>query len=158
MAGVDVSRLFDRVAEAARSAGVFGGVRLEGDRLVCDAAASAEPAEYRLEREGDAVWVSLVMRDRWLSESVEADLMHSGDKLEELLDEELAELGFEAPTGGLPSYQHFRSEDMLFTFRSEVPLEGKDEASAVRTATQWLLGYEACFRQLGDMEADGDDD
>lgn len=147
----------DSVGRIARSAGVFAGVEIEGDRLVCHAEDSAEPAQYRVEPEGDALWVSLVMEDRWLSESIEAGLMHSGDKLEELLEEELVEQGYDQEPSPV---QHFRSDDMLFTFRSRLPVAPGEAAGGkgAQVAGQWLLAYEACFRQLGDMDAgDGDD-
>ena len=51
----------------------------------------------------------------WLSESIESDLMHSGDKLDELIEEELVDQGEEP---GHISFEHFRSDDMLFTFRT----------------------------------------
>ncbi len=143
---------FDAIKEAADRAGVFAAVRTEGDRLECRAEGSAEPAFYRVFfEEGDA-WVSLVTKDRWLSESIEADLMHTGDSLEELLEEELADQGFEGET---PGFEHFRSEDMLFTFRSRVPgvAEPLDE-TMVEPTSQVLLAYEACFRQLGDMSGE----
>lgn len=135
------------VAEAARRAGVFGAVRLEPGMLVCEAAGSAEPAFYRVRLDDGRLWVELVMKDRWLSESIEAELMHTGDSLEELLDEELAEQGYE---GAELSFEHFRSPDMLFTFRSAVPADLADP-EAERVLTQCLLAYQACFVQLGDM-------
>jgi len=154
-AGFALERVIDQAGRRAEEAGVFGGVRVVGGSLVCRAKSSAEEAHYRLTpREGHLV-VSLDMLDRWQSESIESDLMHSGDKLEELLDEELAELGYEGKT---PSYRHFRNDDKLFVFETTVPLEGLSEAEAVERAAQFLLGYEACFRQLGDMDADGDVD
>lgn len=157
-AGVDVRALFGLVAEAAERAGVFGSVAQEGDRVVCPAANSAEPAFYGVEADAEGtVWVSLIMEDRWQSESIEADLVHTGDKLEELLDEELADLGYSTDSTPTPTYQHFRSDDMQFTFRSPVPLGDLDTVAAGERVAQWLLAYEACFRQLGDMDASEDD-
>lgn len=148
--GTDADVMLERVRERAEKAGVFGPVRIEAGRLVCPAAASAEPADYRVSAEPDgSVWVELVTENRWLSESIETDLVHTGDKLNELLDEELADLGWE----GTPSaFEHYRSDDMLFTFRSKVP-----DADA-ETVAVWLLAYEQCFRQLGDMDDTGEDD
>ncbi len=151
--------LLGSVRAAAERAGVFGACRVQGDRLVCEAKASAEPAEYRLEQVGGRCWVSLVMKDRWQSESIESDLMHTGDKLEELIEEELAELGYEGPHGADGSvglrFEHFRSDEMLFTFRTPVPTgaSGFGGEEAARAATMFLLAYEACFRNLGDMSA-----
>lgn len=140
---------FQSIRAAADEAGVFEDVKVTGERVECAASGSAEPAFYRVEIEGERVWVSLVTADRWLSESIEADLMHTGDKLEELLEEELVDLGYDVP--GV-TFEHFRSEDKLFTFRSALPgpAEPLDSGKAERAALM-LLGYEACFRQLGDM-------
>jgi hypothetical protein len=152
------ARLHSDVAALAREAGVFGGVELRldgGGRPVLDCAArdSAAPATYRLGFDGANLWVSLFTADRWLSQSIEADLVHTGDKLEELIEEELVDQGVE---GVRPRVEHFRSEDKLFTFRSPVPARAADPASSAMAA-RFLLAYEACFRNLGDM-AGGDDD
>jgi hypothetical protein len=142
-------------AEKARAAGVFGEVSVRGGMLEAAALASAEPAAFRLFFEAGKLWVSLVTANRWLSQSIEADLVHTGDKLDELLQEELVDLGY---TGTPPRFEHFRSEDKLFTFRSIVPVNVQNPSEADReTAVQFLLGYEACFRQLGDMEADDEE-
>lgn len=86
--------------------------------------------------------------------------MHHGDPIEELVEEELVELSSE-PRGTRrdraaierPTVQHFRSDDLLYTFRT--PLAG-DPPSADE-ATRYLLAYEAAFRELGDVEADPDE-
>lgn len=149
-----------RVGERARDSGVFGEISLLSDRLVCQAKEPAAPAEYRVGLDGDpgVIWVSLVTADRWLSESIETDLLHTGDKLDELIDEELAELGYEGPS---PGFQHYRSDDKLFTFRSALPVgidaAQRGEVAAIELAAVCLLAYEACFRNLGDMQA-GDED
>ncbi|MFG0283020.1 MAG: hypothetical protein ACF8R7_01235 [Phycisphaerales bacterium JB039] len=144
--------LLARLRSIASEAGVFGDIVLEGHRLQCEAADAGAPAFYRVDLEPDAVWVSLVTEDRWLSESIESDLMHSGDKLEELIEEELVDQGEEP---GPVSFEHFRSEDMLFTFRTRVPARSASSAAGVG---RYLLAYEACFRNLGDMSASGDDE
>lgn len=142
--------LLRAVAERARASGAFASVSVEGPRVRC-AARDAE-AEYRVDAgEGGGLWVSLVTPNRWLSESIETELLHTGDKLEELLEDELVDQGYE---GGPPKVEHFRSEDLLFTFRSRAP-EGDDEVGA---AVICLLAYEACFRQLGDMSGEGGED
>ena len=146
--------LLNNLAKSAGEAGVFAAVRVEDGRLVCDADGAAEPAFYRVFFEGDTAWVSLVTKDRWLSESVEADLMHSGDKLEELIEEEMVDLGYDGPP---PTYEHFRSEDLEFTFRTPVRGSASEiDGDFADRARQTLLGYEACFRQLGDMEESED--
>ena len=92
-------------------------------RLAKDAVAEAW---YVVDREGDGWAVSLLTPDRWLSESIESDLMHFGDPLEELVEEELAELGWR---GRVPTIKHFRDDAKQYVFRSRVPL-----AAAPRTA------------------------
>ncbi|MBL9031118.1 MAG: hypothetical protein JNM80_05365 [Phycisphaerae bacterium] len=136
-------------AEAER-AGVFGEVVVRGGMLVCRAKGPEAPASYRVFGEGGRVWVSLVMADRWLSESIESDLMHTGDKIEDLVAEELAELG---EASAEVRVEHFRSDDLLFTFRTPIPASA---AGSVAGVTRWLLAYEACFRRLGDMGGEGD--
>jgi len=152
MAPSSIQTLLAKVREIAERAGVFGGCEVRDGVLVCRAANSAAPASYRVFESQGKMWVSLMMSDRWLSQSIEADLVHTGDKLEELLEEELAELGH---TGGSLGFEHFRSEDLLFTFRSPLPAEVGAEASRVATC---LLAYEQCFRRLGDMDAGGEED
>jgi hypothetical protein len=147
-----IDRLLTGVRERAERAGVFGGVEIRRGVLVCRARDSAAPASYRIGPDQGRLWVSLVMADRWLSESIEADLMHTGDKMEELIGEELAELG---QPGEPPVVEHFRSEDLLFTFRSPLPVShsAPDPSREAEVAAAWLLAYEAAFRNLGDMSA-----
>lgn len=147
------SAIFDvlvrTVADRARTAGVFAQIELGNAGLSCSAKNSAAPAWYRLRPESGRLWVELVTPDRWLSQSIEQDLVHTGDKLPDLLDEELVELGL--PPAALP-VEHFRSEDKLYTFRSPLPFTGPGNEDAVALAAGMLLAYEACFRRLGDME------
>ncbi|MEM9373322.1 MAG: hypothetical protein AAGA55_06740 [Planctomycetota bacterium] len=146
---LQVADVLGQVARIAESSGRFGAVRVEGGVLKCAALESAEPADYRITPDDQAVfWVELVTEDRWLSGSIEGELVHSGDKINELVDEELADLGWE---GDPSSFEHFRSEDMLYTFRSRIPTSDPDGIA------RWLLAYELVFGELGDM-AGGDDD
>jgi hypothetical protein len=157
----DFEPFLTNVAGKARAAGVFGEVHIRtgdhGGVLICEAANSAEPADYRVLFEHGKVFVSLTTQARWLSQSIEADLVHTGDKLDELIEEELVNLGWDA-TRARPTFEHFRDPDKLYTFRTPVPVPLDRLASGVDVATTWLLAYEACFRQLGDMDADESDD
>jgi hypothetical protein len=148
----NIRSLYERAAAQVERAGVFAGVAVRADRLACQARGSAAPAEFRLELDGGRLWVVLVTPDRWLSESIEADLMHTGDDLEELIEEEIADQGL--AIGRLP-FEHFRSEDKLFTFRSPLPIDPPafETDAAADIAARSLLAYEACFRNLGDMSA-----
>jgi hypothetical protein len=95
-----------------------------------------------------ALVVRFATPDRWLSESIESDLMHFGDPIEELVEEELAELGWR---GKVPSIKHFRDDAKLYTFENAVPTRDVD------TAFKFLRAYEAAFRALGDVGGEKDD-
>lgn len=143
---------FAEIAQTLRAAGVFGAVE-SGARIDCAAKAAAAPAWYRLDLDQGKLWMTLATPDRWLSHSVEADLTHTGDKLDELLEEEFVEL--DLPWGKL-AFEHFRDERKEFIFRCAIPLSPKDLADAAhrRTAATAMLAFEACFRRLGDLDQD----
>ncbi|MCA3005829.1 MAG: hypothetical protein IOD15_10780 [Phycisphaerales bacterium] len=156
--------LLSALANEARATELFGEITLGGTAVRCAAANSAAPAEYSLSFDGATAWVSLTTPDRYLSQSIEQDLVHTGDKLGDLLLDELIDL---APPGdGLtkvperaPMVEHFRSPDKLFTFRVHVPLPANPASSeALAVARLYLLAMEACFRPLGDMDAGDDED
>lgn len=144
--------ILESLSELARGAGVFGAVTVSGDRLSAAAAASAAPAEYRVELEGGAVCVGVFTADRWLSHSIEADLLNTGDDLEELLEEELVEVGYSGPA---LTIDHYRNDEKMFAFRSRTGVRVTDPGVEERV---WkvLKAYEACFRHLGDMNQEGD--
>jgi hypothetical protein len=149
-----ISDLFRSVARAAQDAGVFGDVSVAADRVVCAAAAPAAPAEYRLSVENGRVWVGFYTADRWLSHSIEADLLHTGDKLGQLIGEELVELGLEGPLARVGEPEHFRDDAKQFTFRSPVPVGAGEWSSpkAADLAAKYLFAYEAALRDLGDVD------
>lgn len=151
-----LDQFFAALKSRADATGDFGPTRIEKGRLVLEARDAAAPAQYRVEADAGVIWVSLVTADRWLSESIETDLLHTGDKLDELIDEELAELDYDGPSLG---FQHYRSDDKLFTFRSstQVSAAAAGDPAAIDLVFTCLRGYEACFRNLGDM-AGGDDE
>jgi hypothetical protein len=153
---MNVDRFLNAVRAKAEKAGVFAEVKLDRGMLACLARDAAEEAWYRIEPAAHGGWcVSLVTPNRWLSESIEADLMHHGDPIEELIEEELVELGHAGES--LP-VKHFRSDDMLYTFISPLPIDdAKREDDAVETAATCLLAYEAAFRELGDMSGGEDE-
>lgn len=145
--------LYEEVGDRARSWHIFGKVRRTDIALFCKAMGVESDTSYRAEvaSEHDVVWVGLFTPDRWLSESIEADLMHTGDKIEDLLEEELDDLGFD---GRLP-VEHFRDEQKQYVFRSPVFLPKGlklDSAKMVERVATVLRAYEATFRQLGDLK------
>jgi hypothetical protein len=136
------------IATKATDLGVFAGVSLNGNDLECAALEAAAPATYSLTVDGGRVTVRLRTADRWLSESIETDLLHYGDAIEDLVAEEMVELGGD---GQIPKIRHFRNDAREYVFENEIP-QADD-----RTALLFLLAYEAAFRRLGDMGG-GDED
>ena len=80
----DVLSILDRVAGVARNSGCFGEVDLRDATVRCAAKEAAAEAWYTVQHEAGGWCVSLSTADRWLSESIETDLLHFGDPLEEL--------------------------------------------------------------------------
>ncbi len=151
-----ITRLLDEVRRQAEEAGVFGEVALVAGVLRCRARDAAADAWYELAPASGGVTVRMATPDRWLSESIEADLMHNGDPIEELVEDELVELGHDPRRdGAMPTIRHFRSDDRLYTFENVVPcaeaLASGDLERAAAMASRYLLAYEAAFRELGDM-------
>ncbi|MBX3354776.1 MAG: hypothetical protein KF724_03655 [Phycisphaeraceae bacterium] len=142
MRAIDQDFLKD-LAERAKASKAFGAIELQGPRLRCAAADAAAEAWYCVEFRDDAWHLTLVTPDRWLSESIESDLMHTGDAMEELFEEELVEFGVETVP---PPVRHYRSDDRLYTFDVRLP-DGHDS----ELISRYLLAFEATFRNLGDM-------
>lgn len=142
------------------ASGAFGTTTLEPTRLVANAKSPAEPAFYHLEldpTDHTRLWISLVTPSRWLSESIESALVEHGDDLNELVEDELIELGYEGP-GLPPTFQHFRSPERLYTFRTPIPpVAFTSQQSAIDHVCLWVLAYEQAFRRLGDMEVATED-
>lgn len=145
--------LYEEVGDLARQSDVFAKVRRTDDALKCTAREIDSEAWYTVEVElpdHKRVWVTLKTPDRWLSESIEAELMHVGDKIEELLEEELVDQGVDRK---LP-VEHFRDDEKMYVFRSPIDLPADQELDGeqmIELTSRVLLAYEACFRQLGDM-------
>lgn len=159
-ASADLATLLRGVAAKVESAGVFGPIRIDGSMLRCEALASAEPAEFRVFVDEGKLYVALVTEHRWLSQSIEADLVHTGDKIDELVEEELLDLGYPGLKMGEGrwGFEHFRDPQKLYTFRTVIPVDTRTLSSedTIARAAIALLAYEQAFRPLGDMEADGD--
>ena len=135
------------INRTAIESGRFGDVRLEGRRLRCSAAEAAAEAWYTVEPDGDGWAVGLETGDRWLSESIEGDMLEGRDSAEELVDDELVEAGF---PNRCDKVKHYRDDAKVYVFRTRVPLAGI--ADAATGVTTFLLAFEAAFAQLGDMQ------
>ncbi len=149
------------VSEAARS-GLFESVAKadEGkpDHVLAIAVAkdTPEPVFYRVEVVDGDLAVSWCSPDRYISQSIETDVLWTGDDLDDLIDEELVDLGWER--GRLKPLKHFRNDEMLFVFISRLPIRA-DQATAADAAdiALALMAYEHAFRELGDMAGEPDD-
>lgn len=138
----------------AKEASIFASVALTGERLECEAKDSAAKAQYRIEAASDGWRLSLGTADRWLSESIESQLVESRDSMEDLLREELVDLDcLEAP----PKIRHFRDESKRYVFECTVPF-GADLADDLQRAQLFLFAFESMFRQLGDMSGAGSEE
>lgn len=146
----------ETLAARAAATGLFGAVNATPTSLVCAAANSADPAEYRVTCEGGKVWVSLVTAARYLSQSIEQTLVHSGDKAGDLLRDELIDVGLlTSHNDPLPLVEHFRSPppEKLYTFRTPLAIAESDLATpkGAEVAFLTLLAYRATFDELGGM-------
>lgn len=145
--------LYEEVGDRVRKPDVFEKVRRTDERLLCKAKGIEGEAYYAvtINDDHDTVYVSLFTPDRWLSESIEAELVHLGEKVEELLEEELVDQGLDQAL----TVEHFRDDAKLYVFRSPLKLpddEVLDGPEMIDRATKTLLAYEATFRELGDMK------
>lgn len=132
---------------SAKQAGVFASITLDGPRLECEALDAAAPAQYRVEITPDGWAISLGTVDRWLSESIESQLVESRDSMEDLLREELVDLEW---TDAPPKIRHFRDDARRYVFECTVAF-GCDATDDLRRTSCFLLAFQSMFRQLGDM-------
>ena len=93
--------------------------------------------------------LALMTEDRWLSESIEGDLEHTGDELEELFEEELVELNWD---GAVPTFRHFRNEKREYVFSCVWPSAAPAE---IAVALQAMV---VMFTELGDMGGEDEED
>lgn len=144
-----IARLLDETARLAEASGAFAGVARRGGRVQCIAREQPE-ASFRIELEEERLIVSWHCPNRYISQSIEADLMWTGDDLSGLIDEELADQGY----SGIPlgRVEHFRDSEKNFVFRSVIPADPRSAEAGV--LVRCLLAYDAAFSELGDMKAD----
>lgn len=134
----------------AQKAGVFASITLDGSRLECEALDAGAPAQYRVEIASDGWAISLGTMDRWLSESIEGQLVDSRDSMEALLSEELNDLEW---TDAPPKIRHFRDDARRYVFECTVAF-GRDESDDLRRTSCFLLAFQAMFLQLGNMSGE----
>ena len=148
-----LSSVFDAVVQPLADAAVFASVSRTDAGVRCDAMHVEEECYYaaHVDSEGE-LWVGWYSPDRWVSGSIEGDLVHTGDKIDELLEEELVDQGLSL---SIP-LEHYRNDDKLFVFHGKLTLPPEVDQAA-DTLVKVLLAFEACFVELGDM-APGEED
>lgn len=142
-----MSNELQSLVQQANHSGRFKDASINGDTVRCRAKDASAEAWYVIDK-ADGHWsIALETADRWLSESIEGDMLEGRDTAEELVDDELVNLDF---PNRCPQVKHYRNDDKVYVFRSRVPLEGiADETTGIAT---YLLAFEAAFSQLGDMQ------
>lgn len=146
--------VFDATIQPLKDAGVFADVTRTDTGVRCDAMHVEEECYYAAHTDAQGeLWVGWYSPDRWVSGSIEGDLVHTGDKIDDLLEEELVDLGLSIKL----SLEHYRNDDKLFVFHGKLQLPD-DPAQASDTLAKVLRAFEACFVELGDMAPSEDDE
>ena len=138
-----MNEIYDQLPESLRSL-----AQLTGDSIHLKALHDVD-AWYELKSTENGCLLALMTKDRWLSESIEGDLEHTGDELEELFEEELVELDWD---GDVPPLRHFRDELRQYVFSCEWPSTKPIE---IAVAIQAMV---AMFTELGDMGGEDEED
>jgi len=145
-----LSTVFDATVQPLTESKDFAAIKRTDRGVRCDALHVEEECYYAAHADDDGtVWVGWYTPDRWLSESIEADLVHTGDKIDELLEDELVDQGLAVKL----KLEHFRDADKVFVFRGKVDLPDDTDAAAA-TLVKALRAFQACFIELGDMGPD----
>lgn len=142
----------DAAATSLREGRAFARLDVRAPGLWAHPAGTDADAFYRIELTGAGqVWASWCSPDRYVSQSIEAELMWSRDDLDDMLDEELIDLGWDA--GRLKPLKHFRDDDQLFVFRAQLPLNaGALVAGDGENLARCLMAFDRVFSELGDMK------
>lgn len=151
----EIERLLTETGRLARSSGAFDGVEVRPGRVECRDPIQPE-ALYRIDASDAGLCVCWASPDRYLSQSIEAELRWTRENIDDLMDEELADQGYRARVDRM---SHFRDQDKHFVFKWNLPLDPA-EVDASRDAPEMLkclLACQAAFRNLGDMKESEDD-
>ncbi len=138
----DLQKTAARLAEATGHAPAVLDDRIELPVTSVDAQAC-----YFVTMDGAShqIAVGFSTTDRWLSQSIEADLMFRGDDIEDLLAEELADQGY----AGRLQIEHYRDDTKRYVFRSLLPDQEGDIPQ--ESIVSVIKAYAACFADLGDL-------
>lgn len=142
-----LSAVFDASLQPLKDAEVFAGVTRTDRGVRCDAMHVEEDCYYAANTDSEGnLFVGWYSPDRWVSGSIEGDLVHTGDKIDDLLEEELIDKGLSIK---IP-LEHYRNDDKIFVFHGKLDLPD-DTTKATDTLVKVLLAFQACFVELGDM-------
>lgn len=165
----DFSQLIDALVGKAEELDIFDGVEAQADRVLCFADGPESPAWYMIrfdhfvgggayddgEEQKPSVTLSWNSKDRYLSQSIESDLVYTGDDLDDMLDEELVDLGWSR--GRLDPFKHYRDEEETFVFVFRIPIEqSKLRMQDADDLLKCLQAADLVFSELGDMAEDED--
>jgi hypothetical protein len=147
---------FSAAATSLRASGVFASVEVRPPGLWARPANIEADASYRIEIAPDGeIAASWCSPDRYVSQSIEAQLTWTRDDLDDMLDEELVDLGW--TSGKLHPLKHFRDDDQLFVFRAVLPMRGRDLGQEHgEPLARCLLAFDRVFREFGDMKGDAE--
>ncbi|MEO0476368.1 MAG: hypothetical protein AAF085_10440 [Planctomycetota bacterium] len=146
--------VFDAAVQPLTNCGAFAKVTRTEQGVRCDALHIEEECYYAAQLDdAGTLWVGWYSPDRWISGSIEGDLVHTGDKIDELLEEELVDQGLSV---SIP-LEHYRNDEKVFVFQGKLELPSNAE-QATETLFRVLLAFQACFVELGDMSPEEDDE
>ncbi|HBS29258.1 MAG TPA: hypothetical protein DEB06_07360, partial [Phycisphaerales bacterium] len=114
----DIEGLMEQAGALARASGAFAAVTVHPTRVDCTDPVQPE-ALFRFALDAGALTVNWVSADRYLSQSIEAELRWTRESIDDLMDEELADRGFD---GSASRMTHFRDAEKCFVFRWELPI------------------------------------
>ena len=138
-----MNKIYDHLPESLKSL-----AKISGDTINVKAPHDVD-AWYELKPTENGCLLALMTKDRWLSESIEGDLEHTGDELEELFEEELVELDWDGP---VPPLRHFRDDHRQYVFCCEWPSKVPTELAVA------IKAMVATFTELGDMGGEDEED
>jgi len=151
----EIERLMAETGRLARSSGAFAGVEVLPGRVECRDPIQPD-ASFRIDASDEGLAVCWASPNRYLSQSIEAELRWTRENIDDLIDEELADQGYRQRVARMT---HFRDPDKNFVFRWGLPIvaasvdAGRDAPDMLRC----LLACQAAFRNLGDMKESEDD-
>jgi hypothetical protein len=149
-----LATVFDAAVQPLTDAQAFADITRTETGVRCDALHVEEECYYAAQLDdAGTLWVGWYSPDRWISGSIEGDLVHTGDKIDELLEEELVDQGLSV---SIP-LEHYRNDEKLFVFQGRLELP-EDAGEAADTLVKVLLAFQACFFELGNMSPEEEED